>query len=129
MRNFTNPFTVARTGSTPLLLVLPSPCKSIWTCSEQKLWDRLLKLTSSDTYRETSQQTSSTLSRRRNSRRWRLATRRSTLASSQGKVVMRSNIRDLFCFNYCIFSACHYFYTVVILLFFTCRPNNNSTFM
>ena len=33
----------------------------------------MLKLTSSDTYRAESQETSSTLSRRRNSRPWRLA--------------------------------------------------------
>ena len=29
------------------------------------------------------------------------------LTSSQGKVIMCSNIRDLFYFNCCIFRACH----------------------
>ena len=66
-----------RTSSAPWFLVLPSPWKSRWTCSERKLCAGLLKLTSSDTYRAESQDVSSTLSRRRNSRPWRLATRSS----------------------------------------------------
>ena len=33
-----------------------------------------------------------------------------TLISSQGKVIVCSNSRDLLCFNCCIFSASHYFY-------------------
>jgi len=63
-----------RARSTPWLLMLLSPSWR-WTCSKQKLWARLLKLISSDTYRAESQAASSTLSRRRNSRPWRLATR------------------------------------------------------
>ena len=54
----------------------PSPLETRYTCSEQNLWARLLKLTSSDTCRAESQEASSTLSRR-NPRPWRLATRQS----------------------------------------------------
>ena len=61
-----------RTGSTPWLLVLRSHGIRFGRAPS-----RSFELTSSDTYRAESQEASSTLSRRRNPRLWRLATRRS----------------------------------------------------
>ena len=77
VRNFTNPFTVAdKNRIYSLASGAPVPMEVNVDVLRQKLWARLLKLTSSDTYRAESLEVSSTISRRRNSRPWRLATRR-----------------------------------------------------
>ena len=59
------------------------------------------------------QEAASTPSRRRHSR-----PRSLTTTSSQGKVIMCFNTRDLFCFNCYSFSACNYFYIVECSWFF-----------
>ena len=91
-----------RSGSTPWLLVLLSPCKSRWTCPEQKLWAKLLKLTSSDTYRAESHETQYHGDLKQEGH--------PHIIPGKGNHVFQ--YRDLFCFNCCTFSACHCLYIV-----------------
>ena len=108
VRNFTNPFTVAdKNRLYSLASGASSPGNSIWTCSEQKLRADFIEHLHSgesgsffDHIKKTKSKTMETCNKK------------ITFTSSQGKVIMCSNTRDLFCFNCCIFSACHCFFIV-----------------
>lgn len=77
IRNFTNPFTISDKDRLYSLASGAPVLRSRWTCYKQKLWARLLKLSSSNGYRAESQVASLTQSKRRSSRPWKLVTKRS----------------------------------------------------
>ena len=116
VRNFTDPFTVTyKNRLYSLASGAPSPWNSSWTCSEQKLWADFIGQIQSgepgsffDPIKKTGFKTMETCNKK------------ITLTSSQGKVIMCSNTRDLFCFNCCIFNACHCFYIVEWSSCFSC---------